>query len=97
MFGKQIVVLTAHYDSVEFSKGVYDNGSGTVCLYELAAYFANHQPKNNLVFAWCGCEERGPLGSKAYCEAHKEEVKDYSLCINVDMIGSIMARCKDLH
>lgn len=92
--GKEAIVFTAHYDSVEFSNGVYDNGSGSVCLYELAAYFAKHQPRADLIFVWCGCEERGLLGSRAYVEAHKEELDRISLCINVDMIGTIMGHAE---
>ncbi len=92
--GNETIVFTAHYDSVEFSTGVYDNGSGSVCLYELAAYFAKNQPRADLVFVWCACEERGLLGSRAYVDAHKEELDKFSLCINVDMIGSIMGHAE---
>ncbi len=41
---------------------------------------------------WCGSEERGLLGSKAYVEAHQEEMEHIRLCVNVDMIGSIIGR-----
>jgi Zn-dependent M28 family amino/carboxypeptidase len=43
-----------------------------------------------LRFIFCGSEERGLLGSKAYCAAHAEELKNIVLLINLDMIGSIM-------
>ena len=32
------------------------------------------------------------LGSKAYCEAHEDELKTTALCINLDMIGCIMGK-----
>lgn len=88
----ETICFTAHYDSVPFSKGVYDNATGSVCIYELAAYFHEHQPKHNLRFIWCGSEERGLLGSKAYCEAHQKELAKTTLCINVDMVGSILGK-----
>lgn len=87
-----VIVLTAHYDSVRFSKGAYDNATGSVCLYALADYFSKNQPKHNLRFIWCGSEERGLLGSKAYVEKHKKELDDIKLCINIDMIGSTLGK-----
>lgn len=88
----EVIVFTAHYDSVPFSKGAYDNATGSVALYALATYFAKHQPKRTVRFVWCGSEERGLLGSKAYCEAHKEELEKIVFCVNIDMIGSILGR-----
>jgi Zn-dependent M28 family amino/carboxypeptidase len=41
-------------------------------------------------FIFTGSEERGLLGSKAYVEAHKEELENICLCINVDMTGPIL-------
>lgn len=87
-----VVVFTAHYDSVPFSKGAYDNGTGSVALFALASYFAKHQPKRTLRFIWCGSEERGLLGSKAYCATHEKELENIRFCINIDMIGCILGR-----
>lgn len=89
---KETIVLTAHYDSVPFSKGAYDNATGSVCLYAMVEYFSKNQPKHNLKFVWCGSEERGLLGSKAYVEKHKKELDSIKLCINVDMIGSTLGK-----
>lgn len=83
----QVIVFTAHFDSVSYSKGAYDNATGSTGIMQLLAYFKEHAPERTLKFVWCGSEEMGLLGSKAYCEAHKEELKNYKLCINIDMIG----------
>ena len=88
----EIVCFTAHYDSVAFSTGAYDNGTGTVTILEALAHFSKHRPSRTLKFIWCGSEEMGLLGSKAYTEAHKEELKDYKLCINVDMTGVVIGK-----
>lgn len=88
----EIVCFTAHYDSVPFSTGAYDNGTGTTTILEALAYFSKHRPKRTLKFIWCGSEEMGLLGSKAYVEAHKEELDSYKLCINVDMTGVVIGR-----
>ncbi|MEG1528041.1 MAG: M28 family metallopeptidase [Clostridia bacterium] len=88
----ETIVFTAHYDSVDFSKGVYDNGAGSVIIMELFHYFCEHTPRRNLVFIWCGSEERGLLGSKAYVQQHKDELDKYVLCVNVDVGAPVLGR-----
>ena len=89
---KEYIVFTAHYDSTSLSQGAYDNMSGSVGLLGIAEYFTTHPHSYGLRFVWCGSEERGLLGSKAYCEAHDGELKDVVLNINLDMIGCIMGK-----
>lgn len=84
----ETIVFSAHYDSVPLSKGVYDNATGALTILKIAEYFATNKPKHDLVFVWCGSEERGLLGSKAYCKKHKKALDAYRLNINVDMVGS---------
>ena len=89
---EEYIVFTAHYDSTPLSQGAYDNMSGSVGLLGLAEYFAKHPHRYGLRFVWCGCEERGLLGSKAYCAAHEQELEKAVLNINLDMIGCIMGK-----
>ncbi len=89
---EEYIVFTAYYDSTPLSQGAYDNMSGSVGLLGLAEYFANHPHRYGLRFVWCGCEERGLLGSKAYCAAHEQELEKIVLNINLDMIGCIMGK-----
>ena len=86
---EDVIVFTAHYDSTSLSQGAYDNMSGAIGLLALAEHFAEHPHRYSLRFLWCGSEERGLLGSKAYCE-QEENLKNCVLCINLDMIGCIM-------
>ena len=88
----EVILLSAHYDSTPLSVGTYDNMSGSVGLLALAEYFMNHDHRFGLRFVWCGSEERGLLGSKAYCQMHEEELGNVVLNINLDMIGSIMGK-----
>ena len=88
----EYIVLTAHYDTTSLSNGAYDNMSGSVGLLGIAEYFAGHPHKRGLRFIWCGSEERGLLGSKAYCAAHQHELEKIVLCVNMDMIGSVMGK-----
>ena len=89
VYPDEIITLTAHYDSVSFSKGAYDNGTGSITLLQLFDYYKKNQPKRTLKFIWCGSEEMGLLGSKAYVKDHEDEVKDkVILNINVDMVAA---------
>ncbi len=89
---EEYIVLTAHYDSTSLSQGAYDNMSGSIGLLGIAEKFAKEPHRYGLRFIWCGSEERGLLGSKAYTAAHEEELKKIALNINLDMIGCIMGK-----
>lgn len=86
------IIFTAHYDTTSLSQGAYDNMSGCVGLLGMAEYFKKNTPKYSLRFIFCGSEERGLLGSKAYCEKHEDELKNAVLNINLDMIGCTMGK-----
>ena len=70
----EYIAFTAHYDSTSLSQGAYDNMSGSVGILGIAEHFAAHPHRYGLRFIWCGSEERGLLGSKAYC-ANEENIK----------------------
>ncbi len=88
---EEYIAFTAHYDTTSLSQGAYDNMSGSVGLLAIAEYFMAHPHHRSLRFIWCGSEERGLLGAKAFC-ADAETLKPCVLNINLDMIGSIMGR-----
>ena len=95
---EEIISFGAHYDSVYFSTGVYDNISGSVILMELLRHFAANPPARTLKFHWYGSEEQGLLGSKAWTKAHEEELSAHRLMINVDVaaptLGHNIAPCE---
>ena len=86
------IVFTAHYDSTSLSQGSYDNMSGSVGLLGIMEALGGKPRSHGLRFIFCGSEERGLLGSKAYVAAHEDALKDIVLCINLDMIGCIMGK-----
>ena len=88
----EYIVLTAHYDSTSLSQGAYDNMSGSVGILGVAEHFAKAPHRYGLRFIWCGSEERGLLGAKAYCAENEEALKKVALNINLDMIGCIMGK-----
>jgi hypothetical protein len=89
---EEYIVLTAHYDSTSLSQGSYDNMSGSIGLLHLAEVFSKTPHSYGLRFIWCGSEERGLLGSKAYCKDNEEKLSKIVLNVNLDMIGCIMGK-----
>lgn len=89
---EKTIVLTAHYDSTALSTGAYDNMSGSIGLLGIAEKFIREPHRYSLRFVWCGSEERGLLGSKAYVAAHEDELEKFVLNVNLDMIGCIMGK-----
>lgn len=83
----EIIVISAHYDSVRNSVGAYDNGSGVAALFEISKFFLKNTPKRTIKFIWCGSEEAGLLGSKAFLKENELELYKYVLNINIDMLG----------
>ncbi len=83
------IIFCGHYDSVEYSKGSYDNGAGSVVIMELLRHFKDKKLKRNMKFIWFGSEERGLVGSKAYVERVKDFEK-IKLVVNVDVAGCIL-------
>ncbi len=87
----ETVVITAHYDSVLVGTGSWDNATGSATIMYLYRYFVKNPAKRTLRFIWCGAEEQGLLGSKAYVEANTELIeKEFKFCFNFDMCGTVL-------
>lgn len=89
-YPEKVIGVTAHYDSVRFSTGAYDNATGSATILELIRYFQQNPAKRTLKFIWFGSEEMGLLGAKDYVEKHKESLEDYEFVVNVDMTGVVL-------
>ena len=83
----EVIAFSAHYDSVPYSPGIWDNGTGSVTIMELMHYFKEKGTRRTMKFVWCGAEEIGLVGSREYCKAHEEDMKNYIFNINFDMTG----------
>lgn len=84
---EEVVIIGAHMDSWDLSTGANDNGTGTCASLEaLRAIIASGaKPKRTIRVVLFSGEEQGLLGSKAYAEAHKEELKQVQAVIVDDM------------
>ena len=88
----EYITLTAHYDSTSLSHGAYDNMSGCAGLLGIMDALRDQPLNYGLRFIFCGSEERGLLGSKAYVRDHAPELEKIVLNVNLDMIGTIMGK-----
>ena len=83
--------ITAHYDSTPLSAGAYDNMTGCIGLLGIMEALAASAPHRlGCRFIFCGSEERGLLGSKAWVRMHAEELDRVAMDINLDMVGTYM-------
>ena len=89
---EEVILAGAHYDSVPFSLGAWDNGAGAVEILALLEHFKLHAPDRTVKAVLFGSEETGLKGSRAYLEAHSEETDSIKLMLNVDVGGSILGK-----
>ena len=87
---EEVISFGAHYDSVEFSTGVYDNGAGSVIEMELLRHFIKNPPKRTLKFMWYGSEEIGLEGSKAWVRMHEDELDSHIMMVNIDVAAPVL-------
>lgn len=87
---EESIVITGHYDSLPLCDGAWDNATGSAALMGLYLYFKEHAPKRTLRFVWCGSEEQGLLGAKAYIAQHEDLMPQIRFCFNFDMCGTIL-------
>jgi Zn-dependent M28 family amino/carboxypeptidase len=95
----EVVMLGSHYDGHDISQGAVDPASGVAAVLEAARVLASHAPDlpRTLRFCLWGVEEIGLLGSRAYVEAHKEELGKIRFYLNMDAAGGVDPMDINLH
>ncbi len=73
---EEVVIIGAHLDSWDLGTGATDNGTGSMAVLEAARALQKLgvKPKRTIRFVLFSGEEQGLNGSKAYVEAHKDEL-----------------------
>ncbi len=89
-FPDEYIAVGAHYDSTEFSYGVWDNAAGVVTILELMRYFKEHPPKRTVKFIFFGAEEIGLRGARAYLRNHPEDREKIRFMFNADVGANIL-------
>jgi hypothetical protein len=82
----QVVLLGAHFDSWDPAQGAKDNGSGVAEVLEIARILKSLglKPKATIRFAFFSGEEQACLGSRAYVEAHKDQLDRHRAVLITD-------------
>jgi len=84
-----VVVYSAHYDTVPTAPGASDNGSGVVGMLELARILSSMPIDTEVRFLAAGAEEVGLVGSRYYVAQLSEDEIDRTIAnYNMDMIGT---------
>jgi hypothetical protein len=83
------IIISAHWDSYRDSPGADDNGSGVGVLLELARFFSAYEGDigGTIKFISFGGEEFGVVGSRAYVDAHRRDLRNCILMFNMDNVG----------
>ena len=83
-----VVLVGAHYDSVRWSPGADDNGSGTAIVLELARRLAGRSLPAEVRLLWFDMEERGMVGSRHYALALPDEERARLVgLVNLETVG----------
>ncbi len=85
------IVICAHHDSRPDSPGCSDNGGGVATLLALLEHFTRQPTRRSLRFIWFGGEEHGMVGSRAYVKAHRRDLQNVKLVVNVDGSGRLLS------
>jgi len=89
----EIIIVGAHYDSVEDSPGANDNASGVAALLELARLFSGTTPLRTLRFVAFANEEApffytNEMGSHQYAGHAKQRGEKIMAMISLETLGS---------
>ncbi len=88
----EIVIIGAHYDSLEGTPGANDNASGVAAILALARTFANSKPERTLRFVAFVNEEppffqSDDMGSFVYAKSCRERNDDVVAMLSLETIG----------
>jgi len=88
----EIIVIGAHYDSVQGSPGANDNASGVAAILELARLFKANKPKRTLRFVAFPNEEppffySRKMGSYHYAKQCRKSKENIIAMLSIETIG----------
>lgn len=83
----QLLIVGAHYDSIDVGRGADDNSSGVAVILEVAARVAHTRTPYTVRFVFFGAEELGMLGSAYYVQQLSDAEKQRTIAmVNLDSI-----------
>ncbi len=95
----RIIVIGAHYDTVEDTPGADDNATGIAAVLELFRLLSPYGFKRTVRFAAFTLEEppffaTAQMGSTVYAKGCKRKKERIELMVNFEMVGYASRRCR---
>lgn len=85
----EIVYITAHYDSVPFSPGANDDGTGTSAIVEIARILKDMPTDKEIRVIAFGAEEIGLVGSRYYVDnLSADEISRSAINFQLEMLAA---------
>lgn len=85
----EIVYISAHYDSVPFSPGANDDGTGTSSIVEIARILKDMSTDKEIRIIAFGAEEIGLVGSRYYVDnLTEEEINRSAINFQLEMLAA---------
>lgn len=82
-----LIILGAHYDSVEGSPGADDNASGVVVLLEAARILSRVRLRSQVLFCAFNLEELNMIGSTHFAKKLKASGATVKAMVSLEMVG----------
>lgn len=82
-----IVIITAHYDSISISLGADDDGSGVASILTIAQVMSHYRFNSTIKFVLFSGEEQGLLGSHEYAQEARKHNENIIGVLNLDGVG----------
>lgn len=82
-----LIILGAHFDSVEGSPGADDNASGVAVLLEAARILSAFRLRSQVLFCAFNLEELNMIGSTHFAKKLKAAGADIRAMISLEMVG----------
>jgi aminopeptidase YwaD len=85
--GAALIVLGAHFDSVEGTPGADDNASGVAVLLEAARFLSRTAGRSQVLFCAFNLEELNMIGSSYFARKLKRAGARVDAMISLEMVG----------
>jgi aminopeptidase YwaD len=85
--GAPLIIVGAHFDSVEGTPGADDNASGVAVLLEAARFLSRVRVRSQLLFCAFNLEELNMIGSTYFANRLKAAKTKIDAMISLEMVG----------
>ena len=90
--GEGLIIIGAHFDSVEGSPGADDNASGVAVLLEAARILSGSRLRSQVLFCAFNLEELNMIGSSHFAKKLKAAGADIRAMVSLEMVGFTSSR-----